>query len=810
MQATSNDMDNAYLTRMKEDGAILITDESTGTYLPGTLNENIKNVTSEPTDALVAAALGLSDLSGLTSDQKLAAKVAYLIYNTTLGSYGTIDPSTTTAIASLYLMDGPGTDADWAGANQVNEIISWLVSGTSINIYLNPDNSLNATGLAATYKLTDPGGTKSTITTSADINGKLYFAFPKSSAVGDYSITLSYAIGGTITSAVPSTATFNYVPVPPLDGTPSISGTMQYGQILTVTPDITNITGITGTLSYIWKANGTVITGATGNTYTLTAGEVGKTISCDITSDMQTGTVSATASGTVAKITLTVTAEAQAKVYGEANPGLTFLYSGWNNSEDETVLDTKPTTGTTVNLLTQVGTHSNTITVSGGVDNCYDFTYVAATFTVTQAMLTVTADAQTKVFGEENDALTFQYSGWKNGNGIADLTTTPTVSTTVTVASPVAVYTGAITVTGGVDENYNFSYIAAEYEVTKAVLTVTADAQTKVFGEANDALTFQYSGWQNGNGVADLTTAPMAGTTVTVTSPVAVYTGAITVSGGDDENFSFSYVAADYEVTKAVLTVTADAKSKVYSEANPDLTFLYSGWVNGVETIDEAPSITTTVDGTTMVGTYTGAITLSGGMDNNYTFSFVAGDLDVTKAVLTATAEPKTKVYGEANPGLTFQYSGWVNGIEAIDVAPSITTTVDGTTVVGTYTDAITLSGGSDNNYTFSLVSGDLEATKAVLTATADNQTKVYGAANPALTFQYSGWVNGVETIDVAPSVTTTVDGTTNVGTHADAITLSGGSDNNYTISLVSGDLEVTKAVLTATADNQTKVYGSS
>ena len=106
------------------------------------------------------------------------------------------------------------------------------------------------------------------------------------------------------------------LPVPPLDGTPRISGTMQYGQMLTVTPNITNVTGITGTLSYQWKANGTVISGATGSTYTLTAGEVGKTISCDITSDVQTGTVSATASGTVAKITLTVTAEAKSKVYG--------------------------------------------------------------------------------------------------------------------------------------------------------------------------------------------------------------------------------------------------------------------------------------------------------------------------------------------------------------------------------------------------------------------------------------------------------------------------------------------------------------
>ncbi|NEU06687.1 hypothetical protein GZH53_00020, partial [Flavihumibacter sp. R14] len=72
---------------------------------------------------------------------------------------------------------------------------------------------------------------------------------------------------------------------------------------------------------------------------------------------------------------------------------------------------------------------------------------------------------------------------------------------------------------------------------------------------------------------------------------------------------------------------------------------------------------------------------------------------------------------------------------------------------------------------------GDFNVTKAVLTVTADNQTKVYGASNPALTFQYSGWVNGVETIDTAPTASTTVNGTTNVGSYPGAITLAGGLD---------------------------------
>jgi gliding motility-associated-like protein len=987
---TSNDLDNAYLTKMKDDQAIFITDESTGTYLPGTLNQNIKNVATEPTDATVAAALGLADLSSLTAAQKLAAKLAWLIKNTTLGAYGTIANSTSSAIASLYLLEGPGTDANWTGANQINEIMSWLVPGTNINIYLNPDNSVNATGLTATYKLKDPAGTITTITTSTDVNGKKYFAFPKASTPGDYSVTLSYAIGGSITTTVPSTSYFKFAPIPPLDGNPVITGTMQYGQTLTLTPNITTIVGITGTLSYQWKANGVAISGATGTTYTLTANEVGKTISCDITSNAQTGTVNEPATGTVAKITissasvsavnsktfnnttattggtilfsgtinsenptcsstivwtspnagtstvnvsgisltsmtdrytlsvttlsnvtpannatiskatptvsvyptassitygqslqnstltttsavvngvsgaiagsyawktsltkpatagnfttatvtftptvatnynsidfdisvtvlkaiLTATADAQSKVYGAVNPTLTFQYSGWVNGENSGVLTTLPSASTTVSNTSAVGVYTGAITISGGVDENYSFSYATSSFTVTKATLTVTADAKSKVYGEANPALTVQYSGWKNGNGIADLTTAPTASTTVTVTSPVAVYTNAITVTGGVDENYSFTFVAANCDVTKAVLTVTADAQTKVFGDANDALTFQYSGWKNGNGIADLTTAPTAVTTVTVTSPVSVYTNAITLSGGADENYSFTYVAADYSVTKAILTVTADSKSKVYGEANPALTFQYSGWINGNSSADltTLPSASTTVTNTTSVGVHSGAITMAGGADENYSFSYTAADFEVTKATLTVTADAKTKIYGAANPALTFQYSGWLNGDGStmLTTAPAASTAVTATSPVNIYADAITLSGGADENYNFSYNAASLEVTKATLTVTADAKTKVYGEANPALTFQYSGWMNGdnTENLTALPTASSTLLVTSPVNTYSNDITLTGGVDENYTFSYNAADFTVTKATLSVTADAKTKVYG--
>src|SRR5690606_29216239 len=104
--------------------------------------------------------------------------------------------------------------------------------------------------------------------------------------------------------------------------------------------------------------------------------------------------------------------------------------------------------------------------------------------------------------------LTFVYSGWQNAEDESVLTTQPTAGTTVTVTSPVAVYSNAITVSGGVDENYDFTYVAANLEVTKAMLTVTVDAQTKVYGEANPTLTFVYSGWQNAEDETALTTQP--------------------------------------------------------------------------------------------------------------------------------------------------------------------------------------------------------------------------------------------------------------------------------------------------------------
>ena len=99
--------------------------------------------------------------------------------------------------------------------------------------------------------------------------------------------------------------------------------------------------------------------------------------------------------------------------------------------------------------------------------------------------------------------------------------------------------------------------------------------------------------------------------------------------------------------------------------------------------------------------------------------------------------------------------------------------------------------------------------TPAPLTITANNQTKVYGAALPTLTASYSGFVNGdtSASLTTQPTLSTTATAHSDIGVYA--ITASGAADSDYSITYVAGSLTVTAAELTITADNQTKAYGA-
>jgi predicted secreted protein len=241
--------------------------------------------------------------------------------------------------------------------------------------------------------------------------------------------------------------------------------------------------------------------------------------------------------------------------------------------------------------------------------------------------------------------------------------------------------------------------------VTKRELVVTADDKSKVYGDANPALTGSITGVQNGDPVTlGLSTAADKTSGVGTYQILAVANGTQTVLA----NYEVKPANGTLTVTRRELVVTADDKSKVYGDANPALTGKITGVQNGdVVTADYS----TTATGSSGVGQYPikGAAQGTAAVLANYDVRLVDGTLSVTKARLTLTADDQSKILGSANPALTFTVTGLVNGdtrSSALDSQPTVSTTATQGSGVGSY--PITVSGGSASNYELVYVSGTL------------------------------------------------------------------------------------------------------
>jgi hypothetical protein len=123
------------------------------------------------------------------------------------------------------------------------------------------------------------------------------------------------------------------------------------------------------------------------------------------------------------------------------------------------------------------------------------------------------------------------------------------------------------------------------------------------------------------------------------------------------------------------------------------------------------------------------AITAVYGGDTNYlTSTSDPVSQNVSKVVLTVTANDVSRVYGASNPAFTPSYSGFVNGENSsvLSGSPSLTTTATPTSPVGNYTITAAVGTLSAANYSFSFVNGTLTVNQASTT------TAVSGPESPA------------------------------------------------------------------------------
>ena len=402
-----------------------------------------------------------------------------------------------------------------------------------------------------------------------------------------------------------------------------------------------------------------------------------------------------TSTTTTADITgraLTVTADAKTKMYGEADPAFTYqLTSGALVSGDGFSGALSRTAGESV----AGGPYAiNQGTLTAGPN--YTIAFTGAALTITPRPVTVTADAgQTKVYGDADPVLTYQVTSGSMASGDAFTGALARTAGEHVADSPFPITQGTLSL----GDNYTLAFIGASFAITPRPVTVTADAKTKVYGDANPALTYQV-------------------TTGTLASGDN-FTGAVTRAPGEDvgsyaitqgtlalpSDYTLAFIGANLSITARPVTVTADAKTKVYGESDPALTYQLTA---GTLVTGDAFSGTLTRTAGENAGTHAilqGTLALSA----NYALTFIGADLSITPRPVEVTADAKTKVYGDPDPALTYHitsgtlafgdgFSGALSRAAGEHVSGSPYAITQGTLTLGT-------------NYTLSFVGADLAIT---------------------------------------------------------------------------------------------------
>ena len=534
-----------------------------------------------------------------------------------------------------------------------------------------------------------------------------------------------------------------------------------------------------------------IISSLTSSNYTIIKED------CNTVTDHSYGTF------TIEKRVLTATVGDYSKVYGDGNPSFSVEVSGFVNGETTSTAAgfVRPTASSTATVSTGVGNAD--ITISGGSANNYTFNNSdTGTLTIHPKALSVTAVAQSKVYGSDDPALTFNAVGFVNGDSVS-------------------LATGGLTRSGGNNvntysislndlsfgANYSIDFTGALLTITKAELTVTAEDKSKVYGAVDPALTFAPSGTLYYGDAYTVITGVTLSTNTGAAATAGTHT--IAISGGTANNYNVTHVAGTLSVAKAELTVTANSKSKVYGAVEPTLTYTPSGtlYYGDAYTVITGVILSTDSGSAATAGNHT--IAISGGIANNYNVNHVNGNLSVTKAELTVTADAQSKVYGAGEPTLTYTPSGtlyYTDGYYVIN-GVVLNTSTGAAATVGNH--PITISGGTSLNYNISHIAGNLSVAKAELTVTADDKSKVFGAVEPTLTYTPSGtlYYGDAYTVITGVMLSTNTGAAATAGTHT--IAISGGTASNYNITHTNGTLSVAKAELTVTADAQNKVYGA-
>ncbi|ANE52980.1 MBG domain-containing protein [Flavisolibacter tropicus] len=340
---------------------------------------------------------------------------------------------------------------------------------------------------------------------------------------------------------------------------------------------------------------------------------------------------------------------------------------------------------------------------------------------------------------------------------------------------------------------------AYETVVTKTPQTVsfTAGATvTKIYGDAYTVSATASSGLSITYTIIS-GPATISGSAITFTG-----TGSVEVKAVQSGNATYDPAEATQTITviKKAVTVTVDAISKTYGDADPTLTYTNTALVTG-----DAFTGSLKRDAGESVGTY--AINQNDlALNSNYTLTFVGADLTIGARSITIKANDASKFVGETKTFTGNEYSISSGTLATGDAITSVSLSSNGEPAIasaGTY--PITVGGAAGiptSNYNITYVDGTLTVnpcTAITIDIPPADQTVCPGG-NVTFTVSATGsgmsyqWLKDGAAISSATSSSYTISSVT------------AGHAANYSVEVSNGCGTVTSSAATLSVNVSTKI----
>ena len=774
--------------------------------LAGALGTGLSNYTISYVNGSLAVTPATLTITGDTTSSTYTSNAQTNTY-TKKGLLGT---DSVTSVDGLAQITNVGTTADHLSNAEGNGLSNYTIT------YVNGSKSITPAALTITGDTTTTGYSGLVQTNTYGVSGLLgtdsvtsVAGLASGTNVGKVSDVLSGATGSGL-----SNYTISY-----------LNGSQ------TITPADLTITGSTTNATYNGYAqsnNGFTVSGLKGaDTVTAVSG-FGSGTNVGTYRDTLTG---ATGSGlsnynitynsgslTIGAANLTITANNSSNFVTQSDP------SGYAGVSVVGLLGPNDAV-TSANLTRVAGTAAGSyvLTASGatgtGLSN-YNISYVGGTYTIVPAgeLMVNTAGAVT-TYGTaakiSSPAATYLSSTGTIITELASSTTTTSAGVTIynfsdgaggtvsfslsanvpttafSKSGNVAVGTYGIIASNFTKTGSNLTTDAAvvtgDVVVNPLAVTVTAGNTSNVYTSQTQQQTYTAQGLISGDAITVSGTASRTN--------VGTSTSALSVSGADSSNYSFTLVNGDLTVTPAALTITGAKTVSTYTSQSQTNTYSTSGLLGN----DRVSGVSGSASRTD-VGTTTDALSDATGTGlSNYSISYVNGSQTITPAALTIKGASTTAVYTSNEQTNTYTTAGLLGSDTVADVAG-----LASHTNVGTVSDSLSGATGSGlSNYTITYLNGSHTITPAVLTVKGDTTSVTYTGLSQSNTYSVSGLLGSDSVTNVVGAATGT-----NVGKTTDALSGAAGSGlSNYNISYVNGSQTITPANLTIAGDNTVSTY---